>query len=269
MDNQNKMSVPVAIIIAGIVIAGAIFFSRGTQSPTTKNGSADNQSLVAIKTIDFTPVTDKDHILGDPNASIVVVTYTDLECPACKYFDPILSQMMDEYGKSSQTALVFRNFPIKELHSKAPKEAEAAECVAQLGGNQKYWDFVNKIYDVTPANNGLDPAQLPIIASGVGIDKTKFNTCLDSGKNATIVSADYNTGVQAGVQGTPTSFLVLKKPLSKDATDRVLTATSAFKDQSGQSLVIVGNNGSIVEIAAAFPYQGLKQIIDAILAEQK
>jgi protein-disulfide isomerase len=273
MDNtQNKLSVPVAIVAAGIIIAGAVFFSKGAPTTPSANNAANASGAPAASlagNINLAPVAEKDHILGNPDASIVLVEYSDLECPACKYFDSVLQQMMGDYGKSGQVAWVFRHFPIKELHSKSPREAEASECVNELGGNQKFWAFINKLYEVTPANNGLDPAQLPVIAAGVGADKDKFNSCLNSGKYTALVSADYNTGVAAGVQGTPTSFLVLKKPLSQTGIQNLQTKTAAYKSQGGELLVNISGDGKIVKIGAAFPYQALKEILDAVLAEMK
>ena len=176
---------------------------------------------------------------------------------------------MDNYGKTGQVAWVFRNFPIVELHSKAPKEHEAAECVNELGGNQKYWTFVNKIFEVSPANNRLDPAELPIIAAEVGIDKTKFNTCLDSGKYTALVQADYDSGVTAGVRGTPTSYLVLNKALSDSGVKDLAEKTINYVGQSGEPLVVVSADKKIVSIGAAFPYEGIKVILDAVLEGMK
>ena len=265
---ESSLSVPIAIIVAGVVIAGAVFFSRGGGTPNANN--SQNQTAVA-QTVDIKliPVSAKDHIIGKPDASIVLVEYSDLECPACKFFHPILNKVMDIYGKAGQVAWVYRNFPIKELHPKAPHEAEAAECVNELGGSSKYWAFIDKIFEVTPANNGLDPAELPIIASGVGIDKDKFNTCLKSGKYTSLVQADYDGGVAAGVQGTPTSFLILNKALSSDGIKNIQTKTAPYKGQSGEPLVTVSKDGKIVSVGAAFPYDAFKPILDAILAEMK
>src|SRR3989338_11160210 len=141
---ESSLSVPIAIIAAGIIVAGAVFFSRGggISNISTGNNKPPTAETADIK---LSPVTAKDHLIGNPEASIVLVEYSDLECPACKFFHPVLNQVMDNYGKAGQVAWVFRNFPIVELHSKAPKEHEAAECVNELGGNQKYWTFVNKI----------------------------------------------------------------------------------------------------------------------------
>lgn len=259
---ENTLSIPIAIIAAGIIIAAAVFFSRGG-NPIDSNNILNTAQTAKIQLI---PISEKDHLIGNPDAPIVLVEYSDLECPACKYFDPVMNQVMDNYGKAGQVAWVFRNFPIKELHSKAPHEAEAAECVNELGGNQKYWDFVKKIYDVSPANNGLDLAQLPVLAKEVGIDTDKFNICLNSGKYTALVQSDYDGGVAAGVRGTPTSFLVLNKALSKNGISDLLNKTSSYRSQSGEPLVVVSNDGKLVSIGAAFPYDAMKIILDSVLA---
>jgi protein-disulfide isomerase len=96
------------------------------------------------------------------------------------------------------------------LHSKAPKEAEALECAGELGGNDGFWKFLDRLNEVTPGNDGLDPAQLPIIAKFVGINVDKFNTCYSSGKFAAKVQQQYDDAVKSGGRGTPYSVLVGK-----------------------------------------------------------
>src|SRR5690349_6475377 len=119
----DKLSVPIAIIIAGGLIAGALYYSstRGPLPTVTPPAPAGD-------TINMKPVTSADHILGNPQADVLVVEYSDTECPFCKAFQPTLERVMQEYGPSGKVAWVYRNFPIAELHSKAPKEAEALEC---------------------------------------------------------------------------------------------------------------------------------------------
>ena len=68
--------------------------------------------------------------------------------------------MDSSYGKENKVAWGFRHFPLKQLHPKAVKEAEATECANELGGNDAFWKFIDKINEVTPANNKLDQAQL-------------------------------------------------------------------------------------------------------------
>jgi protein-disulfide isomerase len=107
------------------------------------------------------PVTAADHIRGDISAPVKIVEYSDLECPFCKRFHTTLQEIMkSSYGTENKVAWVFREFPLAQLHPKAVKEAEAAECVAELGGNEAYWKFIDKVEEVTPGNNKLDEAKI-------------------------------------------------------------------------------------------------------------
>jgi protein-disulfide isomerase len=90
------------------------------------------------------PVSATDHILGDPNAEIVIVEYSDLGCPFCKIFHATMHEIVDEY--EGKVAWVYRHYPIKELHPIAPEAAEASECVAELGGNAKFWEYIDEIF---------------------------------------------------------------------------------------------------------------------------
>ena len=70
-----------------------------------------------------------------------------------------MQQLMSEYGKSGKVAWVYRQYPIVQLHSKAPKEAEALECAAELGGNEKFWDYTDRLYTLTNSNDSLDSVE--------------------------------------------------------------------------------------------------------------
>jgi protein-disulfide isomerase len=226
----EKLSVPIAIVIAGGLVGGALYFSNikvnGQPLKVTEKVSADSSNM--------RPVTAEDHILGNPNANLVIVEYSDLECPYCKVFHATMKKVMDMYGKDGKVAWVYRHFPIESLHSKAPKEAEATECANELGGETKFWQFTNMVYDTTNSNNTLDPAQLPKIAKSVGLDVTAFNECLSSGRYAAKVKADYDDAIKAGGQGTPTSFIIAK-------------------------------DGTKTPIEGAQPFEAVKATIDALL----
>jgi protein-disulfide isomerase len=205
---QNRQLIPVAIIVAGALIAGAIYFGGKPSSVTslTQNTATGQAAAVGI----VAPVTDKDHVLGDPTtAKVVLVEYSDLECPFCKVFHNTIHQLMDTY-KNGELAVVFRQFPIAQLHSKAPNEAQASECAAELGGNATFWKFVDEVFDKTNSNNSLDPGELPVIAGDVGLNVTAFNTCLSSGKYTQLIADDVTAAVKAGAQGTPYSVLITK-----------------------------------------------------------
>src|SRR3989344_8831460 len=178
----NKLSIPVAIVIAGALIAGGIYLSSLKSANIVAVNNQQPQQVVQ-QTGDLEqmkPVTAEDHIRGDINAPVKIVEYSDTECPFCKRFHNTMKQVVAEYG--SQVAWVYRHFPLDSLHEKARKEAEATECAAELGGNEKFWAYLDRLMEVTPSNDGLDSAELPKIAAYVCLDVTQFNTCLSSGK---------------------------------------------------------------------------------------
>jgi len=189
-----------AIIIAGILIAGAIMLrgsSTGTIPVAGNDGSNNPPQLRAINK--------DEHILGNPNAKIVVVEYSDLECPYCQRFHKTMHQIVEG---NDDVAWVYRHYPIPQLHPKAFQEAEATECAWEQGGNDAFWKYTDRVFEITPSNNGLGASELPRIAEYVGLDVALFNECLASGKFAEKIQADMEDGTRAGVQGTPSSFIL-------------------------------------------------------------
>jgi protein-disulfide isomerase len=106
------------------------------------------------------PITDKDHIFGNRNADLLIVEYSDPECPFCKRFDATMNQVMDQYQASNKVAWVYRHFPLDSIHPKSRHESEALECANEIGGNAKFWEYVKVLFKVTPGNDGLDPTLL-------------------------------------------------------------------------------------------------------------
>jgi protein-disulfide isomerase len=211
--NQNKkgisekFSLPLSIIVAGLLIAGGIYLNgKITKANPTSN---QQQQLKSNNLADLIrPIDASDHILGSADARIVVVEYSDTECPFCKNFHATMNSIMQEYGKSGQVAWIYRHYPIAQLHPKSFHEAVATECAASLGGNSKFWEYINKVYEVTPSNNGLDPAQLGVIAKTVGLSSADFDSCLTGEKFAARVNADIKNAGEIGIGGTPYSIII-------------------------------------------------------------
>ena len=177
-------------------------------SPTANNPSLANPpSAVAYE--DVKPISREDHIRDSRNAQILLVEYSDLECPFCKEFHPVILQAIKDY--QGQFALVFRHFPLDLKHPKARKEAEATECAGELGGEKGFWNMVDKIFEVTPSNNGLNLDDLPKLAGQIGLNQQSFKNCLDSGKFVKKVEDDYQSGIKAKVTGTPGDILINTK----------------------------------------------------------
>jgi protein-disulfide isomerase len=153
------------------------------------------------------PVSNTDHIKGNKNAKISMVTYSDFECPYCKKFYPIATQILSSYGDNINW--VYRQYPLDFHEPMATKEAEASECIAELGGNDAFWKFVDLAYNKTQSGgNGLNDDDLLNFAVQIGVNKNSFQTCLSSGKYAAKVKQDIAEGEKAGVGGTPGNIFV-------------------------------------------------------------
>ena len=152
------------------------------------------------------PVDEKvDHIKGPKNAKVTLVEYSDFECPFCKRHFDVMNQVMKQYP--NDVRLVFRNYPLS-FHQNAMKEAQAAECAAEVGGNDAYWKYHDKIFSETTSNGtGFALDKLVPAAKAIGLDEKKFKTCLDSDKYATKVNQQMQEGSESGVQGTPGTFV--------------------------------------------------------------
>ena len=204
---SKKISLPLSIIIAGLLIAGGIYWNgkitKENPTPTQRQQLTSENIAETIRPIDV-----NDHILGSSDARILVVEYSDTECPFCKIFHNTMLTIMQEYGKEEKVAWVYRHFPIAELHSKSFNEAVAQECAGNLGGNSKFWEYTNKLYEVTPSNNDLDPAELTKIATEVGLSSTAFNVCLESGEFDPKVNFDIQNAQEIGITGTPHSIII-------------------------------------------------------------
>lgn len=205
---RSTLGIPIAIVIAATVIAGAIVYTG-----TMKNGGtqAANVRGIAQETTEtvVAPVTDKDHIRGNPNAPIVIVEYSDYDCPFCKNFHDTMNKIMAEYGVDGKVAWVYRQLPLEQLHPNAPKIAEAAECVASIGGNEAFWKFSDLVFGERATNEQTNMTKLPEYAERSGVSKDKFTQCLDSGKFTEKIAADVEAGYAAGAKGTPYSILVV------------------------------------------------------------
>lgn len=209
----KNLSIPTAIVIAGILIAGGLFFGLKSNSGGSKVANAPQPQGVAQPTGDLEQmkvVSKNDHIRGNPDAQVKIVEYSDTECPFCKRFHGTMKEVMDAYGKDGKVAWVYRHFPLDQLHSKARKEAVALECANEQGGNDKFWSYADRLYEITPANNGLDPDELPKIAQYVGLDIAKFNTCLGSTKYDAHIEEEVQNATATGGNGTPWSIVVSK-----------------------------------------------------------
>ena len=200
----NPYFIPGAIVIAGALIAGAVFYSNRNPSLETANpGSGQPAGKIEVS-------ADDDPFLGPENAKVTIIEFSDFQCPFCRSFwRDTLSQIKEQYINSGKSVkFVYRDFPLSSIHPMGQKYAEAAECA---GDQNKYWEMHDKIFKEQDKLG-----QGTIGAYGIGDVKRwarelglagGFNQCLDSGKYAAEVKKDFDDGVAAGVGGTPTFFI--------------------------------------------------------------
>jgi protein-disulfide isomerase len=184
-----KLTTPIAIIIAGVIIGACILFSSGIH--------------YSAPTKEF-----KDHTFGNPNANIQLIEYSDLECPYCKVFHVNMRTLMNE--EHENVLWIYRHFPLP-FHPKATPEAIASECAATVGSEELFWNYINRIFELTPSNNQLDPSVLSQIATELGIHATKFKKCTDEQATAPHVEHNVSQGKMEGITGTPTTMVLIKK----------------------------------------------------------
>lgn len=263
---SNPLTLPVAIVIAGVLIAGAIFLRSSTGFDSSEKKQPEGKSpSVSQEELPLAPVdAARDYIRGNPNADIIFVEFSDTECPFCKRFHTTMLRVMEEYGKSGRVAWVYRQFPIPELHRKAPKESEALLCAAELGGNGKFWEYTDRIFEVTPSNDGLDPSELSRIAVLIGLDGAVFEKCLASGRYAERVQSEFKDGSAAGANGTPYSVLTLRNPVSDDDRNALTALMEPFRDPYGELPMRFSQDGLRIGLSGALPFDALKSIIETL-----
>lgn len=210
-EKKRDYLLPASIVIAAVLVSASLVYNAGKKpSDTTAEANLFGAAGNGVSQLDnIVPVSSDDHIFGDPDAPIKIVEFSDLECPFCKNFHYTLKNVVEMYD--GKVAWVYRHFPLDSLHPKARKEAEATECAAELGGNEKFWEYMDAMMEITPSNNGLDPKELPVLAVQVGLDKTKFEECMNSGKYLQKIDAMVQDGIKSGAEGTPFSVVVTEK----------------------------------------------------------
>jgi protein-disulfide isomerase len=152
------------------------------------------------------PITAQDHVQGPPDAPITLVEYGDYQCPYCAQAYPILKQLQRRFGERMR--LVFRNFPLTEIHRHALHAAQAAESVGAQLGNDAYWRMHDTIYEhQKDSPDALSAKSLSQCGELVGADPAVILRDIESGAFVDRIQADFAGGVRSGVNGTPTFFV--------------------------------------------------------------
>src|SRR5581483_5281549 len=145
MSEHNKfnLSPSAAILIAGIIIAAAIVFTNHSSAPAAVAGAGG--TAPAVSAGDLRKPSASDHIVGSPSAPIVLIEYSDFQCPYCQLIYPTLKKIVSE--SNGQIAWVYREFPLTSIHPQAGPAANAAECIAAQLGNAGFWKYADAVFN--------------------------------------------------------------------------------------------------------------------------
>ncbi|MFH1769564.1 MAG: DsbA family protein [Parcubacteria group bacterium] len=205
-DKSMSLSMPLAILIGAVIIAGAILFigNEGkSSSDPDSNEPADSGEIQGIE------ITEDDRILGDKDAPVTIVEYSDFQCIFCRVlWGDALESIKDEYVDSGEVRLVFRHFPLS-FHEAADVSAHAVECAGDQG---MFWELHDKIFE---EQNKIDPNgtvsynkdDILDWALDIDLDVEELEACIDSGKYSDKIAEDTASGASLGVSGTPGSFV--------------------------------------------------------------
>jgi protein-disulfide isomerase len=172
---------------------------------------------------------------GRPDAKVVLVEFSDFQCPFCgRYSRETYPQIVKDYVDSGAVKYVFRHFPIEQLHPQAKGAAQAAECAAAQG---KFWQVHARLFT---NQNALGLPSLPQVVAGLGLNDAAFTPCLNA-PLLTAVTADLDAGAKLGITGTPTFFIGTMQPDGTvRATKRVIGAVPFATFKTALDAVLAG-----------------------------
>ncbi len=192
------------VLLAGkFDIKGLVSKNNNDNANAVNNLGTDTNKGNQPAVININPITKDDWVKGDSKAKVSLIEFSDTDCPYCTKFHETVNQLLKDYDGKIKVA--YRHFPLPSLHPEAPKKAEAIECVGELGGNDKVWAFMDKLFVATKPTL----AQLPNIVKNLGLDSAKFTECLNSGKYTAKVNEQSQQAQAAGAQGTPYSVVLM------------------------------------------------------------
>lgn len=209
---ENNLVGKIIVIITILVVAGAVFWGIRTQDSGSRNVNVE--------------VSDKDKFLGDKNAKVTLVEYSDFQCPACKSYESIVKQLLEAYSPED-LRLVYRHFPLRSIHPNADLAAQAAEAAGEEG---KFWEMKDLLFEKQSEwAKEKDPRGLfGAYAKAIGLDVAEFEEDLKSDDDSKErVEKDYQSGVALGVNATPTFILngvIIKNPQTIDEFKALIDA---------------------------------------------
>lgn len=226
----------VASFLVGTLYTKVQYLEKGKSDTAVGGQGAGNAGIEQPpKLVGEVPkITEDDHIRGNKKARYALIEYSDFECPFCGRFHPTAQQVLDEYG--DDIMWVYRHYPLG-FHPNAMPSAVASECVAEIGGNDKFWEYADLLFEKLEEGGGeaLTAENLAAYAGQIGVDANAFSTCIEEDKYTQEIKDEMALGAKAGVEGTPGNII--------------------YDTKSGDSRLIPG----------ALPFEQIKPVIDEMM----
>ena len=228
------MSRNITILMVGAMLSLAIFFGLrgkegGVSPPSPEVAKKDNPEVLGVAK-EVSVSIDDDAVLGDKEkAKVAIVEFSDYECSFCKRFvDTTLGQIVENYIDTEKAILVFRDLPLPFHDPASSREAMAAECARDQGGDKKYFEFHDQIFENSPGNGtGLAVADLGKLADKIGLSGTELVSCVEDNKFKKEVAADVADAASVGINGTP-GFVVGKLTEDGEVTGVVISGAQPY-----------------------------------------
>ena len=192
-EKKFELSPSISILVAGVLIAGAIIFVNlnPSQQVALPQGEPTVQANVP-------PPQAEDYIVGLPTAPIVLIEYSDFQCPFCSMIHPTLSRIVEE--SNGEIAWIYRHLPLESIHPQAYPSALAAECIGEQLGSTGFWAFAD---DMFADQQGMNSARYAALAGTLGANMAEFSACVENEKYATKIDAQAREAQASGGTGTP------------------------------------------------------------------
>ncbi len=252
----NKRLIPISIIVAGLIVSGSILQS----SDLSLNFFDRNEKSQEVTGI--SPISPEEPILGNPEADIIIVEYSDTECSFCISFARERDRIMSFYGESGMVAWVYRTLPV--LNSVSKKKAMALECVAEEHNDHVFWEYLRMIQetDITdPKNGGTDTELLKQPLKKIGVSTEFLSNCIEDERYKNKVQRNIQEAVASGAERTPFLIILLPERLSSSQEERIKETVRDIP----ADLVLIPSNSDRLLINGSVPAEIIKEVLNAIL----
>lgn len=186
----RRLAIWLGVVVGfGLMVWGLVWLAGNDPTPV----------LVIDGTVDA-----QDHVRGNPQAPVTVIEYSDFQCPACRYYEPLLTQLVTDFG--DQVAVVYRHFPLTTIHANAQAAAQAAEAA---GRQNKFWEMHDLLFERQSEWSADRRAAETFeqYATELGLNLDQFKTDYNSTDVRDVISRQVASGLAADLPGTPSIFI--------------------------------------------------------------